>query len=382
VKSLKRVGFAALPALIAMALLCASSAMAESTALCISDENPCAIANQIGYIHVTSVGKAKLLTSLTTIECETLFSGVIPAKSTSPPLTINGNFIYTNCTSGLGSCTATEENGPSEIDVLKTAHETTKVTGEGLVHVKCGKSLDCSYNGTGLEGTGKGPLLSTQIGGEVILTEKITAKEFGSLLCPKESKLDITITPLRAAYITTVKEVEKESHETSLCSTDGSGCGLTHVHEVSVGNAKLLTSIGTTECAALFLGDAKGASLASPLLLEGTFSYSSCALGGSRCTATEENGPSEVKVLKEGHETAKVTGEGLVHLVCGTSIDCSYTGTGLVGTAAGSLQAGQKNGEVSLTGQPVAKEAGGFLCPKESKLDITTSPLTATYIST
>lgn len=195
IKSIKILCGGMLAALTAMAFLSAS-AMAESTALCKVDQSPCEAANQIAEVHVTSVGKAKLLTSLTTIECEALFSGMISTKLASP-LVISGNFTYTSCKSGFGSCTATEENGPSEIRVLKEGHETAKVTGEGLVHLKCGTSLDCIYNGIGLTGTGKGPLLSaaSNPNGEVTLSEATTTKEIGGFLCPKTSKLDLTMTP-------------------------------------------------------------------------------------------------------------------------------------------------------------------------------------------
>jgi hypothetical protein len=176
------------------------------------------------------------------------------------------------------------------------------------------------------------------------------------------------------------------AEDTHLCSNDTtetfseSACtAVTHVHETSVGKAKLLTSLGTTECNVLFLGDVK--SSGSPLVIDGTFTYTNCTFAGSSCTATEENGPAEIKILKEGHESGKVTGEGLVHLVCGASIDCSYNGTGLAGAAKGPLLSTQANGEVSISEQATTKETGGFLCPKTAKLDITTTPLSATYIS-
>jgi hypothetical protein len=154
------------------------------------------------------------------------------------------------------------------------------------------------------------------------------------------------------------------------------------VHETSVGKANLLTSIGNAECNALFSGTVT--KTGAPLVISGEFTYTNCTLGGSSCTAKEENGPSGLKVLREGHETAKVTYESLVHVVCGTSIDCSYTGTGLVGTAKGPLLSAREpdNGEVSLSEQSLTKEAGGFLCPKTTKLDLTVTPLTATYITT
>jgi len=172
------------------------------------------------------------------------------------------------------------------------------------------------------------------------------------------------------------------AEETSLCREDTaeSSCpeeqAATHVHLVSVGKAKLVTSIQTVECDALFLGDASSLS-GAPLVIHGNSTYTNC---NGACAATEENGPTEFKVLKEGHETAKVTGEGLVHVVCGSSIDCSYNGTGLTATAKGPLLASHENGEVSLTEQTATKEAGGFLCPKTSKLSFVLEPLEKLYI--
>src|SRR5436190_4451027 len=89
------------------------------------------------------------------------------------------------------------------------------------------------------------------------------------------------------------------AENTTLCTADGSGCGVTHIHETSVGNAKLLTSFGTTECEALALGDVKKgtSALATTLELEVNLTYSSCKLGSTSCTATEENAPAEIKVL-------------------------------------------------------------------------------------
>jgi hypothetical protein len=169
------------------------------------------------------------------------------------------------------------------------------------------------------------------------------------------------------------------AEKTVLCSADENPCKairvITHVHETSVSKAKLLTSGINVECDVLFLGDAVTGTEA-PLVIEGNFTYTNC---GS-CTVTEENGPAEIAISKEGHETASVTGEGLVHVNCSGFVNCNYTGSGLEATAKGSLLSSQKNGEVSISKQAVTKE-GGFLCPKTATLDITTTPLIATYIA-
>jgi hypothetical protein len=117
----------------------------------------------------------------------------------------------------------------------------------------------------------------------------------------------------------------------------------------------------------------------APAIVAGNFTYSNC---NNSCVVTEENGPAEIKVLKEGHETSKVTGEGLFHVECGTFIDCLYTGEGLVGTGKGPLLAATEktNGEVKFSNQKLNEEGGSFFCPDTSELTITTTPLEATYI--
>jgi hypothetical protein len=201
-KQLKMLGFAALAALMAMAFVGTSSAMAETTALCEKDEGPCAAENIITHVREVSVGKAKLLTSIN-VECNVSFLGDALNKGLANPLVIHGTFTYTNC----GSCNAEEENGPAELKVLKEGHETAKVTGEGLVHVECPGFIDCSYNGVGLKGAGKGPLLSTQANGEVAIAAQTTNKEAGGFLCPSTAKLDIVTTPGDASLIVECKEV-------------------------------------------------------------------------------------------------------------------------------------------------------------------------------
>jgi hypothetical protein len=166
-----------------------------------------------------------------------------------------------------------------------------------------------------------------------------------------------------------------------LCGHDapeGLSCeAIRHIHLLSVGNAEILTTLGTAKCKELFLGEVL--KWGPPVIISGTFTLSECTLGGSNCTETEENGPSQFEVLKTGVETAEVTGEFLVHLVCGSFLNCNYTGVGLKGTGKGALTSTQENGEVTISEQTLTKESG-FFCPKTAKLDITLSPLSPIYI--
>jgi hypothetical protein len=202
VKSIKMLGLAAIAALMAMAFVGASSAMAtDATALCTADESPCADANLATHVHETTNGtKATLLSSTLNVECEVLFLGDVQNDATTgkklaenTPLIIKGNFTYSSCNSG---CTVSEENGPVTIKVLHTGAEESEVTGEGLVHVNCSGFINCRYTGTGLKGLGLGPLLAGG-NGSVSLSGQETTKESGSL-CPSKAFLDITTTALTA----------------------------------------------------------------------------------------------------------------------------------------------------------------------------------------
>jgi hypothetical protein len=384
-KTFKTLGLAVLAALTVMAFAGVSSAMAEPTALCSVDpgEEECSLEHLVTRVHEVSVGNSTLLSSVLNVKCNVLFF-TTSMNNSGESLVIGGSFTYSECSQG---CNVSEENGPAELKVLKEGHELAKVTGEGLVHLNCPGFINCRYNGVGLIGTATGPLLASQTNGEVTISEKVVNKESGTL-CPTTAKLDSVTSPLSAAYITDagLERVTVEE-STALCSEDpGTGVEevcpkgklITHVHETTASGAKakLLSSSLNVECDVLFLGDV-GKELANPLVISGSFTYSNCNSG---CTATEENSPAEIKVFKEGHELAKVTGEGLVHLNCTGFINCRYIGEGLIGHGLGPLSASQKNGEVSLQEQITNKESGS-LCPSTARLDIVAIPLSATYIT-
>src|SRR5262249_35407352 len=184
-------GLAALAALLAMAFVGASSAMAEKTVLCSNDSETSCTA--VTSVHETSVGKAKLLAT-PRVECDVLFESTSVGEEAAPQV-IEGHFTYTNC-----GCTVRERAGTTaSLEILKEGHETASVVGEALVEVNC-FGIVCTYKGEGLKGTAKGPLLSTETNGEVNLSEQ-EVRGSGSF-CPSRGKLDIKTTPLSATYIT------------------------------------------------------------------------------------------------------------------------------------------------------------------------------------
>ncbi len=207
-KPIKMLGLAALAALMAMAFVGASSAMA-TTQLCKVDESLCAAGNAVTHLHEETLwgSPALLLNGLGNVLCTVLFlsTWIDPLQLFQRTL---GNFTYTNCVKhkifgGTEGCTVTELNEPAEITVVKGSHETAFVLLRGEVLALCGKSLHCVYNSEGLEATAKGPLLSTETNGEVTLSEQTMNKVSGTL-CPKTAKLDIKVTPLPdPVYIST-----------------------------------------------------------------------------------------------------------------------------------------------------------------------------------
>jgi hypothetical protein len=208
VKLIKRLGLTAVAAIAAMAIIGTSGASAEvlNIALCKEDVLTCPSNKIITHIHAVATG-VKLLTNLLTVTCEGLFLGDVLNGSPTIGLAhltliISGHFTYVagTCSSSLGgSCEAKEISTLAEIEAMKTADEKTEITGKGEVLVKCGSSLHCVYNGTGLKGEGLGALLASPNGEEK--TEEAVTNKVSGTLCPSTSKLDALYKPLEPTYV-------------------------------------------------------------------------------------------------------------------------------------------------------------------------------------
>jgi hypothetical protein len=200
VKSIKMLGLAAFAALMAMAFLGASSAMAGNTQLCKADESPCAAGNVISHVHEESAAAgATLLSSLGNVTCTALYLG--DSLGLGAPLVLHGSFTYSGCLRNGSSCTVKEVSTSSLINVLRTAAETASLSGSGEVNVHCGLFINCTYDGENLTGESKGAL-SAPSNGESSTTEA-TTHHVGGGICPETGKLDIKTTPLTATYIST-----------------------------------------------------------------------------------------------------------------------------------------------------------------------------------
>ena len=194
-KPIKMFGFVALVALIAMAFVGASSAMAEgSTALCSVDQSPCPAGSTINHTHHEL--NSWRLVWLGVATCHSLFLGSMLTSGLGNPLVIHGTSSYSSCEKG---CTVVEENGPSEIKVLRLGSELADWTFEGLIHVVCA-GLNCRYNGVGLEGHVLGALIAANGTGEIVLSKQELNKESG-IFCPASAFIEAEGAPLSETYI-------------------------------------------------------------------------------------------------------------------------------------------------------------------------------------
>src|SRR3954447_1043834 len=259
-KPIKTIGLAAVLALSAMAVGGASVTVAEPTALCIADEGKCSEGNEITHLHESTLPgqKAVLLNSLKTVECDVLFLGEAAAGI---PLMAEGEFTYSNCTSG---CSVKTINGPVIVEVSKEGHETAKVTDhEGEMRVEC-SGISCSYSYEGVEGTAKGSLLSSETNGSNSISGKTLTKTTG-LLCPKETKLDITTTPLAEEYLAEAALkmvcVDVGNNNGLLLGTNGEGTACTDLDSTYAGSYELgyaANGTGRNEMACIWIGANKG----------------------------------------------------------------------------------------------------------------------------
>jgi hypothetical protein len=205
VKSIKFFVFAALAALMAMAFVGGSSALAEATRLCTGDPSGSGCGTTVTHIHEPTLpgeaNKMIVLSSVITVKCDTLYLGdtLGSLANSGTKLVIHGSFTYTNCSS---NCTEPEEEGTgssSLIELEKAGHEIANVTVTTEIRIICGMFINCLYKAEGIVGTAHGPLLSTETNGDITLTGQSLHRVSG--ICSEEAFLDIKTTPLSAMYI-------------------------------------------------------------------------------------------------------------------------------------------------------------------------------------
>lgn len=387
----KIAGLMAMAAITAAILAVPTVSVASETSLCIEDtaESACPEEQAATHVHYLTTEKAKLLTSILTVECDVLFLGNT-VESEETPLFIEGNFTYTSCKRSSESCVVIEENGPVLISVIKTGHETANVTGEGEVHLKCGPFINCYYEGDELLGKATGPLLSISKNGEIFLAEQEAHKVKG--ICPEKALLDIRVTPLEELYIQGKESTPphggaKEpsvTYKTALCATDEPTAACLEENKLSSIDFKdsaveFLTDILNTQCEGLFTGTVGAAGKPQAINVESKFS--GCSNG---CVVTEISGGSQLLYELEestSSELAYVTVNNFeLFIKCGSAMKCAFGPIEITGEGEGPLLTSD-NGHLTFD-RTLLGESEGLLCPtkNEATLDALFVASSPTYI--
>jgi hypothetical protein len=203
----KMLGLGLTSAIAALALVGASSAAAENTALCKANEVPCAGGNQITTLHMVNAGAFKLLNSTANIECaSTLLKASVGALANPQVVTVQ-ELIWTGCKtvgSATNNCTFTNVALPT-IDVLRTGANsgTAKILGLelkvkcvqfGLTTIECVFGREFVLNATGAGGA---------LGNGQFWGVDVEAPAVSGTLCPKAKKWDFGFESLEPIYVST-----------------------------------------------------------------------------------------------------------------------------------------------------------------------------------
>jgi len=171
-----------------------STAMAETTALCSVEQDPCEEGNQITEISYEA-NDLVVLTTLMDYTCDSSFSAGVSELGEPQTLEVTA-MTYTSCNQG---CSRTvEELGTFK--VTRTGEEVGEVFGSGfVVHVVCGSTINCTYTFDELTGTIQGASL-TEDNGHITFQEAEFVKHSG-FLCPTVAKLDALFVASEPVYV-------------------------------------------------------------------------------------------------------------------------------------------------------------------------------------
>jgi len=197
VRMIKLLGMAAVTAVAAMALVGASSAMAESTQLCTNETGTCV---EPTTVHSVTVGHAVLLSSIVNVECDALVSATVTkGLVTNGPVVLNpATLSYSNCLNNA-SVTVIKQG---TISVLNEGNELGTQTASGYRVLVEAVGLHCVYSAENLKGHALGPL-KTGTNKDHVTYSEAEVKKVEGFFCPSVSKLDALFQDLTAIWART-----------------------------------------------------------------------------------------------------------------------------------------------------------------------------------
>lgn len=290
-----------LTALVAMALVGASSATATgTTALCKSSEEICPEAKLVNTFHLFNAEGTvvSLLNVIANVLCLGALANTISLHVGIPQKINTETITFTGCgTSAAHNDCAVEFKKVPTFRLLKTAKNLgvlTAVNGELFLKCSGAKKIECTYDTSNLEFEVEGALHQAGSGSGMVTAASTPLEASNGAICPEiPPTLDFLLEPLEHTYVGGVG-----NQNTALCK----------VHEDPCQEANLVTSIHTfTEIPLLkvkymgtsysivcnqSLASASVGELGSPqeIIIE-KMTWTTCKANGNTCTIESlENG--------------------------------------------------------------------------------------------
>ncbi len=385
-RSIGKIGLAALVVAVTMAIVGTPSASATGTKLCTTHAGlTCGSAATAVHMILAEGTVGELLAAIDVL-CLGLLAEATALGLGNPQQIHSLTQTFTGCGTGSthNNCTVSIPEGQQPLFHLsKTGlDEGVLLALSGQTRLLCSNiGIDCLYDAEGMEfEVGEGHLTAngtnvTELGGK--------------FLCPNEGVLDVLLETLTSTYISG----EQKSHSgTALCKTHSSKtCAQTDrvksIHLATTKPPVLYNTIANVECESS-LGTATVLGLSEPQKIDVTeFTWNDCHTQGAadNCTVTSKSLPKldlETTALNLGTVTALGLEVGIDCTVLGLiELDCVYGTEESTMQMEGALhKEGTGHGSLTASKVELEKLEGEGHCPDSVKWDALYEPLEHVYI--
>jgi len=172
----------------------ASTASAESAALCKVNETPCSAGNTLTHLHMVS-SFYEVLTSLANVKCKSGLELIEVLPLGNPQIAHVLSRTMSDCSTGGTACEV-KAPGLGLWDIYKSPGIWFYIWLNEEISLKCGAFLNCTYGGE-VELTGENASgMSNGMG----KANKATLLKLSGALCPEKAFLDASFEPLSAVY--------------------------------------------------------------------------------------------------------------------------------------------------------------------------------------
>ncbi len=374
-RSIRKIGLAALAAMVAMSLAGTTSASASSTQLCkVNTGLTCPGGEAATSVHMTlAPGTVGKLLALLNVLCLGVLveATALGLGAPQPVHALSMSFTGCGTSSSHNNCTVTVQELPLS-NLLKTGVDAGILTAtNGRTRLVCTGGIDCVFDTEGLE---------FAVGGQHLTAEETAVTELGGkFFCPNEGTLDGLLVTLHSPSST----VLCKAHSSETCAEKDQ---VKSLHVATTKPPVLYNTIANVECASS-LGAATVLESAEPQKIDFTeLTWKGCHTQGAadNCTVTSESLPTldlEQTALNLGTATTLGLEVGIECTVLGLfELDCVY-GDDVSLPFEGALhKEGTGHGMLTASKVELEKLEGEGHCPDSVKWDALYEPAEHVYV--